>query len=94
VSNVDTFQGQSYAAFTTSNVAVKARAGRIAKIVVTAAVTGSLTIYDNPSAASGTILYVSAATPAVGTILVLDIPARSGIFLVPGSAGAGIVVYS
>jgi len=85
--------GADYAPFTTSNVAVKARAGRIAKIVVTAAITGTLTIYDNPSAASGQILYVSAATPGVG-IIPLDIPARSGIFLVPGSAGAGIVVYS
>jgi len=27
-------------------------------------------------------------------ITVLDIPARSGIYLVPGSAGAGILVYS
>jgi hypothetical protein len=93
VSNVDMFQGANYAPFTTSNVAVKTRGGRIAKIVVTAAITGSLTIYDNPSAASGQILYVSAATPGVG-IIPIDIPARSGIFLVPGSAGAGIVVYS
>jgi hypothetical protein len=93
MSNVDMFQGANYAPFTTSNVAVKARGGRIAKIVVTAAITGSLTIYDNPSAASGQILYVSAATPGVG-IIPIDIPARSGIFLVPGSAGAGIVVYS
>lgn len=93
MSNVDTFSGANYAPFTTTNVAVKARGGRIAKIVVTAAVTGSLTIYDNPSAASGQILYVSPATPGVG-IIPLDIPARSGIFLVPGSAGAGIVVYS
>jgi len=89
----ETFQGQTYVPFTTSNVAVKAKPGRIAKIVVTVAVTGSLTIYDNPSAASGQILYVSAATPGVG-IIPIDIPARSGIFLVPGSAGAGIIVYS
>lgn len=88
----ETFQGQTYAAFATTGIPVKARPGRIAKLVVTAAVTGSITIYDNPSAATGTVLF-TATTPAVG-ITVLDIPARSGIYLVPGSAGAGILVYS
>jgi len=89
---MDTFSGANYAPFTTSNVAVKARGGRLAKLVVTSAVTGSITIYDNPSAASGNVLF-TATTPAVG-ITVLDIPARSGIYLVPGSAGGGILVYS
>lgn len=90
---METFQGQSYTAFATSNVAIKPRAGRLVKVVVTTAVTGNLTFYDNPSAASGTIL-CQLATPAVGVPIVLDIPARTGIYLVPGSAGAGIVVYS
>jgi len=89
---MDTFSGQSYAPFTTTGVAIKARGGRIAKLVVTSAVTGSITIYDNPTAASGTVLY-TATTPPLG-ITVLDIPARSGIYLVPGSAGGGILVYS
>ena len=88
----ETFQGQTYAAWTTAGIAVKARAGRIAKLVVTSAVTGSITIYDNPSAASGTVLF-TATTPALG-ITVLDIPAKTGIYLVPGSAGGGILVYS
>lgn len=87
------FQGADYVPFTTSNVPVKARAGRLAKVVVTAAVTGNLTFYDNPSAASGTVL-CQLTTPAVGAPIVLDIPAKSGIYLVPGSAGAGIVVFS
>jgi hypothetical protein len=85
--------GSDYVAFTTTNVAIKPRGGRLAKIVVTVAVTGNLTIYDNPSAASGTILYASAATPGVG-VIPLDIPAKTGMFLVPGSAGAGIVVFT
>ena len=88
----ETFQGANYAAFTTTGVAVKPRAGRVAKLVVTSAVTGSITIYDNPSAASGTVLF-TATTPALG-ITVLDIPAKSGIYLTPGSAGGGILVYS
>jgi len=89
---MDTFSGANYAPFTTTGVPVKPRAGRLAKLVVTSAVTGSITIYDNPSAASGTVLYTT-TTPAVG-IIPLDIPAKSGIYLVPGSAGGGILVYS
>lgn len=88
----DVYTGADYVAFTTSNVAIKPRAGRLTKVVVTAAVTGSLTFYDNPSAASGTVLY-TVTTPAVG-ITPVDVPAKTGIFLVPGSAGAGIVVFS
>ena len=88
---MDTFQGANYAPFATTSVAVKPRAGRIAKLVVTSAVTGSITIYDNPSAASGTVLF-TATTPAVG-ITPLDIPAKTGIYLVPGSAGGGLLIY-
>jgi len=87
-----TFIGSDYVAFTTTNVVVKPRAGRLAKIVVNAAITGSLTLYDNPSAASGTVLYTT-TTPPLG-VIPLDIPAKSGIYLVPGSAGGGIVVFT
>ena len=86
------FIGADYAAFTTAAVAVKPRAGRVAKLSITSAVTGSITIYDNPSAASGTVLF-TATTPAVG-IISIDIPAKTGIYLVPGSAGGGILVFS
>lgn len=89
----DVGSGMDYVPFATTNLAVKARAGRLVKVSVTTAVTGSLTFYDNPSAASGNILAVL-ATPAVGAPIVLDLPAKSGIYLVPGSAGAGIVVFS
>ena len=91
---MDTFSGQSYAAFTTTAGAAKARAGRISKIVITSGVTGSITIYDNPAAASGTIVYVSAANPTAGTVIPVDVPVRSGIWVVPGSAGGFNVVYS
>jgi len=87
-----TFIGADYVAFTTVAGVVKARAGRLAKIVVTAAITGSVTIYDNPSAASGTVLF-TATTPAVG-IVPIDVPAKTGMWCVPGSAGAFNVVFS
>jgi len=90
----DTYSGQSYAAFTTVAGAIKARAGRLSKIIVTSTVTGSITIYDNPSAASGNIIYVSASAPAAGQVIVIDVPARTGMWCVPGSAGGFNVIYS
>jgi hypothetical protein len=90
----ETFQGANYAGFTTTAGAAKTRGGRIAKIVVLSAITGNITIYDNPTAASGPVLYASAANPPIGTILVIDIPAKFGMWVVPGSAGSFNVVYS
>lgn len=89
----ETYQGSAYVPFTTAPVQIKSRRGRLYKVVVTTAVTGNLTFYDNPTAATGTVL-CQLATPPVGAPIVLDIPANLGIWLVPGSAGAGIVVYS
>lgn len=89
-----TFIGSDYVVFTTTAAAVKARAGRLAKIVVTATVTGSITIYDNPSAASGNVIYVSPAAPTAGTVLTVDVPAKTGMWCVPGSAGGFNVVFT
>jgi hypothetical protein len=91
---MDTFSGANYAGFTTTAGAAKTRGGRVAKIVVLAAVTGNITIYDNPSAASGPVIFASAANPAIGTVIPIDIPAKFGMWVVPGSAGAFNVVYS
>ena len=87
------FQGADYAPFATANVAIKARAGRLVRVYVNTAVTGNLVFYDNPSAASGQVLCTMVA-PAAGTSQILDIPAKSGIYLTPGSAGAGIVIFN
>lgn len=86
------FSGADYVSFTTVAGVVKPRAGRLMKLIVTAAITGSITIYDNPSAASGTVLF-TATTPAVG-VVPIDVPARTGMYCTPGSAGAVNVVYN
>ena len=88
------YTGADYAPFTTVAGVVKARAGRLAKVVVTATLTGSITIYDNPSAASGTIVWVSPGAPTVGTEFVIDVPAKTGMWCVPGSAGSFNVVFT
>jgi len=92
----EAFSGQTYAVWNGgTNQAIKSRAGRLAKIIVYLNTTsGTLTVYDNPSAASGTILFVSPAAPTSGTVYALDMPARTGMYLVTPTGGAGIVVYS
>jgi hypothetical protein len=88
-----TFIGSDYVPFTTVAVAVKPRAGRVAKLSITTPYTTAITIYDNPAAASGTILFVSATALPVG-LVPIDIPAKTGIYLVPGAGGVGICVFT
>jgi hypothetical protein len=87
------YQGADYTPFGTANVAIKPRAGRLARVIITASVTGNVTLYDNPSAGSGQILFQAVAPTAPNSFLV-DVSAKAGIYCVPGSAGAGLVTFS
>jgi hypothetical protein len=89
----ETYSGSDYTPFGTTNVAIKPRGGRLARVIITAAVTGNVTIYDNPSAASGQILFQAVAPTAPNSFLV-DVSAKTGIYCAPGSAGAGLVTFS
>jgi hypothetical protein len=73
---------------------VKDRGGIVGKVIVTAAITGSITVYDDPAAATGgSEVFVSPATPAVGTVFELGLRCKSGIYVAPGSAGTIIVSF-
>jgi hypothetical protein len=74
--------------------AVKTRPGTLHKLIVTAAVTGAITVHDNASAASGPVLYTSAANPAVGTVVDLEVRCNFGAFVTVGSAGQVLVSYT
>lgn len=77
-------------------VLVKDRAGTVGTITVTSAITGAVTVHDLRAAtgmAAGNLVWQSAATPAVGSIFVLNFPCRLGIVVTPGSAGAVSVSY-
>lgn len=89
----EVYNGSDYTPFATAGVAIKARPGRLARVIITATVTGNVTIYDNPSAASGQILFQAAAPTAPNSFLV-DVSAKTGIYCAPGSAGAGLVSFS
>lgn len=70
------------AAGTASDTVVKASAGRLARIAVTAAAgttTGTTNIYDNASGHTGTILAVVPNNTAVGTFIDVQMPAANGI---------------
>lgn len=77
-------------------VVVKSSPGRLNKVLVTtAASTGVLTIYDNASAASGTVLAVVPASTAAGTLYSLDMPATNGITVsAPASCAAVTISYT
>lgn len=76
-----------------STTTLKAGPGRVCKVSVTAAGTASdnLTIYDNASAGSGTVI---AVIPGGGTLQVYDIslPAFSGITVVNVASGPAVTV--
>jgi hypothetical protein len=95
---VDAYGFPVSAAFTASlnaTGAVKAAPGRLASILVTTALSAAaVTIYDNASAASGTVLAVIPASSAVGTRIVVDLPAFNGIYASFGGTGTVAFGYS
>ena len=85
---------ESYSAFTTTAGAARAGATRLGRLHVTSNVTGTITIYDNATAASGTILYASAANPTVGTVVDFGgLRAKYGVWVVTGSAGTFLITF-
>jgi hypothetical protein len=64
---------------TTAAFNVAAGPARLCRVVVQALGTAALTFYDNPSAASGTKLFIIPASAAAGTIYDVQMPALTGI---------------
>lgn len=78
----------------TALTVVKAGAGRLCRIlVVTTNGANPILIYDNSSAASGTVVGVVAANAAAGTILDLQMPCTNGI-TIAATASAGTITVS
>ena len=75
-------------------VVVKGSPGRLNSVVITAVGTGTLTLYDNATAASGTVLYTFAAS-ALGVAYPLSLPFRNGLTVAaPASSPAVTIAYS
>ncbi|GGX40619.1 hypothetical protein GCM10010341_73200 [Streptomyces noursei] len=74
-------------------VVVKGAAGRLCRVVVTAAgSTGAVTFYDNASAASGTVLAVVPGGAGVGTVYEIQMPAANGIVASAAASSVALTV--
>lgn len=80
---------------TTGPTVVKASAGRLCRIAITAAAgttTGNTTVYDNATTGSGTILAVVPNNTAVGTFIDVQMPAANGITMAGGANSPAMTI--
>jgi hypothetical protein len=70
---------------------VKQSPGRVVKVVVTTSASGAVTIYDNASAGSGTVLWASGASPALG-VSDVNLPAVNGITVVAAATPSNVTI--
>ncbi len=79
---------------TAGSAVIKASAGRVCRALVTSAGTSTdnLTIYDNASAASGTILAIIPGGTAVGTVVDINMPAANGIYASNVASGPAVTL--
>ncbi len=80
------------AAGVAANTVIKATPGRLVRVLVTATGTNPMQFFDNASAASGTIIGALPASPAIGTVLLLDMPALQGITAGGNAANPAVTV--
>jgi len=76
------------------NTVVKASAGRLCRVLVTTAGsgTGNVLFYDNASTNSGTVIGMVPATIAIGTFYTFDMPAVNGITVQNVASGPVLTV--
>lgn len=85
------------AAIAAGVVVVKGAPGRLCKVLVTIATTASqaITIYDNASAGSGTVVGVIPGSSTAGTLFDLQMPCTNGITIgANASLAAGAITIS
>jgi hypothetical protein len=83
------------AATTATDTFVKASAGRLCRISITAAAgttTGTTLIYDDDNGHTGTVLVVVPNNTAVGTIIDVQLPAAIGIAVNGGANSPGMTI--
>lgn len=84
---------QAIAAGVSANTVVRGSPGRLARVLVTASGTNALTIYDNASSPSGTIIALIPANSAVGTLIDCQAPAANGITVAGNSNNPGVTIF-
>ena len=88
-------EGQSttaIAAATAANTVVKASAGRLCRVLITATGTAEMDIFDNASTNSGTKIGAIPANPTIGQVFDLRMPATNGITVGGSSNNPGVTI--
>lgn len=80
------------AAALAANTVVKASAGRLFKVIVTATGANPLLIFDNASTNAGTVIGALPASPAVGATFDFMAPAALGITVGGSATNPGVTV--
>lgn len=80
------------AAATVANTVVKASAGRLCRILITATGTNPLQVFDNATTNTGTVIGAFAASPAVGMVVDFQMPAANGITVGGNAANPGFTL--
>lgn len=77
-----------------ANTVIKASPGRLCRVLVTTAGsgTGNVLIYDNATTNSGTVIGMVPATIAIGTFYTFDMPAAAGITVQNVASGPVLTV--
>jgi len=89
---VDSTNTVAVAAGVATDTVVKASAGRLAKVLVTATGTAALLIFDNASGHTGTVIGALPASPAVGSIYDFNMSAANGITLQGAAANPAVTI--
>ena len=80
------------AASVATDTVIKASAGRLARVLVTATGTNPMQIFDNATVGSGKIIGALPASPAVGTVYLFGMPAANGITVKGNAANPGVTI--
>jgi hypothetical protein len=80
------------AAGTSADTVVKATPGRLCKVLVTTTGTNPMSIWDNASGHTGTVIGAFAASPTVGTVASFDMPAANGITVQGNAANPAVTI--
>lgn len=83
---------QSIAAGTVADTIIKGKPGRLCRILVTTAGTAAVSIWDNASGHTGTIIGAVAANAVAGTMVEAQAPAVNGITVQGGASNPAITV--
>lgn len=77
---------------TAANTVVKSTAGRLCRLLITATGTVSMSIFDNATTNSGTVIGIVPANPVVGTTYDFNLPAINGITVGGSGSNPGFTV--